>query len=256
MYYGSGSISTTAISTIGFGRANLEALHAGQYTIVQMVIIANLPQLPLMIIYYLYTDMFTRMLTAYSWAGFSRKANGLRVASPHGSQRGTYFLGMPLRYGVPFLALSVLLHWTTAQTIFPVAVAVVASNNTLLLPGVGHDLYGMGAGVAGPGFSLSAAIVTSVLLLLLVGSTIGLGFRKFNTDAPILGCSSLDLSAAARPESPWTSSMVEGRMTYRPMGVWADGRPRYGLWPEVDDRERPRIADSVDASNRTDRRMK
>lgn len=221
-----------------------------------MVIIANLPQLPLMVIYYLYTDMFTRMLTAHSWAGFSRKAKGLRVASPRGAQRGTYFLGMPLRYGIPFLALSVVLHWTTAQTIFPVAVAVVTSDNTLLLPGVGRDQYGMGAGITGPGFSLSAAIVTSVLLLLLLCSTVGLGFRRFDTDAPIVGCSSLDLSAAARPESPWTSSMVEGKMTYRPMGVWADGRPRYGLWPEVDDRERPRAADPGDISNRTGGRLK
>lgn len=242
--YGYGLFSTSTISTIGFGAANLRAILDGQFTILSTVIIANLPQLPLILIYYLYTDLFTRMLMTHSWTSFTRKPKGLRVASPRGSQRSTYLFGILYRYGVPFLALSVLLHWTTSQSIFLVAVAVVSDTNTRLLPGTPKDMYGAGAGISGVGFSPLAAIITVVLLFVLMGATLGLGYRRFNSDAPIIRCSSLEIRGAATFETPWTASMVEGRIRYSICGENADGSPRYSFCQEFEDR---RGHSSVDA---------
>ena len=214
----------------------------GDYTVLQMVFLANVPQVPLMVISYLYTDVFTRILTSRSWIGFSRKPKGLRVARPRGAQRGTYLLGMPLRYGTPLLIMFILIHWMVSQSVFPVAVAIASFNNTRLLPGLQRGQDGSGAGVSGPGFSLLAAILTATLLLILMISTIGLGFRRFNAKGPVFGCSSLEIRRAANSGNPWTheparlwtAAMVEGKMSYQLLGTLADGSPRYGLLPEVD----------------------
>ncbi|KAL6712710.1 hypothetical protein ACLMJK_009732 [Lecanora helva] len=235
-YFGTTSFSSTAINTIGFGKANLLAVLGGNYSIMQMVIISNLPQFALVAVFYLYTDIFTRMLSARAWSDLSRTAKALRVAIPRGEQRGTYFLGMPLRYGVPFLALSVLLHWTTSQTIFPVALAITSADKELLLPGRKHDLYGGNAGLSSPGFSPIGAITTACLLFFLMISTIAIGFRKFDPRAPVIGCSSLEIRNAVRPLIPWTRPMVEGKMKYQVIGETTDGYLRYGFWSHVEKR--------------------
>ena len=184
------------------------------------------------------------MLAAHSWTGFSRRPKGLRVSEPRGSQRGTYLFSMPLRYGIPLIFIFILIHWTTSQSIFPIAVAVTSFNNTRLLPGMHRDQYGDGAGISGPGFSLLAAILTCSLLLILMASTIGLGLRKFNASGPVFGCSSLEIRRAANPENPWThqpagpwtTKMVQGKMSYKVLGTLADGSPRYGLVPDAHER--------------------
>lgn len=111
MYFGYGTLSSSPISMAGFGRPNLQAIMIGRYTKTQMVISSNLPQVPLMVIYYLNTDILSRMLSAKNWTIYSRESKGLRVASPRSARRGTYLLSMPLRYGIPYLVLSIVIHW-------------------------------------------------------------------------------------------------------------------------------------------------
>jgi hypothetical protein len=45
----------------------------------------------------------------------------LRVSAPVGIQRSSYFVSMPLRYGIPLIATMSLLHWLVSQSLFVVA---------------------------------------------------------------------------------------------------------------------------------------
>jgi hypothetical protein len=42
----------------------------------------------------------------------------LRVTSPRGQQRSTYFLALPVRYALPLILTSFLLHWALSQSLF------------------------------------------------------------------------------------------------------------------------------------------
>jgi hypothetical protein len=65
------------------------------------------------------------MLLAHEFAGYAHKRKGLRVSSaPAGKQRSKYFLQIPLRYGVPMVGVSAVLHWLASQSIFVVVVEV------------------------------------------------------------------------------------------------------------------------------------
>ena len=48
--------------------------HHGVSLIIHFVIITKLPQLSLIIIDFLYTDVVTQMLKTMAWTGFTRKA--------------------------------------------------------------------------------------------------------------------------------------------------------------------------------------
>jgi hypothetical protein len=73
----------------------------------------------------------------------------LRVSTPEGIQRSSYFVSMPLKYGIPLISAMSLLHWLISQSIF-VYTADVYTEDGSLDPG-----YGL---VVGTGFSIEAII--------------------------------------------------------------------------------------------------
>jgi hypothetical protein len=83
------------------------------------ILLANTPQLMLAAIYFTYESVFTAMCSAVEWSRFARQRKGLRVSStPVGSQRRTYFLQLPYRYGIPLLVVSATLQWLASQTLY------------------------------------------------------------------------------------------------------------------------------------------
>lgn len=48
----------------------------------------------------------------------AEKRKPLRVSEPVGIQRSSYFISLPLRYGIPLTASSTLLHWLISQSLF------------------------------------------------------------------------------------------------------------------------------------------
>lgn len=58
------------------------------------------------------------MVVAEEWNGYAKDRKTLRVSHPKGIQRGSYFVSMPFRYGVPLMALITTLHWLISQSIF------------------------------------------------------------------------------------------------------------------------------------------
>ena len=64
----------------------------------------------------------TTMCVEAEWQSYGRKKKTLRVTTPEGLQRGTYFLSLPIRYGFPLQAAFAFLHWCLSQGIFLVVI--------------------------------------------------------------------------------------------------------------------------------------
>ena len=79
---------------------------------------ANSFQLFFSSIYFLYNGAATCMLVAAEWGRFAVYRKTLRVSAPKGSQRSSYFLSVPWRYGIPLIATSSVLNWLVSQSIF------------------------------------------------------------------------------------------------------------------------------------------
>jgi hypothetical protein len=167
-----------------FGRERFD----GQGTAV-LALIANSPQLLISLIYLFYNQTFTSMAQAYAWNQLGVHRKSLRVSKPAGEQRETYFLHLPLRWGVPLNSISGLLHWLTAQTLFVVRLDHRGRDGTLQ---VGQSIAA--CGFSGSGF---LAIIVVLLLLLLLATVLAL--ISFEARVPFAGSCSWIISAACHP---------------------------------------------------------
>ncbi|KAK4215121.1 hypothetical protein QBC37DRAFT_282310 [Rhypophila decipiens] len=89
-------------------------------TSLQLVILANLPQLGMVVTYLLYNSLITIMVVELEWNTLGTKPKSLRVSQPrkNSSQRGTFFLSLPYRFAIPLLLVSGGLQWLVGQSLF------------------------------------------------------------------------------------------------------------------------------------------
>jgi hypothetical protein len=52
------------------------------------------------------------------WQSYGIKRKGLRVSSPKGLQRSTYFVSIPLKYGLNLMAVFSIFHWILSRSVF------------------------------------------------------------------------------------------------------------------------------------------
>ncbi|THW65872.1 hypothetical protein D6D20_01754 [Aureobasidium pullulans] len=185
--------SMSALWAMGFGTVREESLIGGSGwhmpSVTAAVIVANLPQVMLSFLYLLFNGLLTAMLAAREWSHYAQERKPLRVSTPKGMQRSTYFLSLPYRFASPLLVLSGALHWLVSQSLF------LASITTELRDGrtLAEDT------VSTCGYSPIAMVLTlSVGCLMLVG-IVGVGFWKVSADLPIVGSCSAAISAACHP---------------------------------------------------------
>lgn len=82
------------------------------------VIFANIWQIALSVIYFQYNGILTAMLVSREWMRYQRR-KPLRLTYPQSTtQRTSYFVSMPWRFGGPLLTVWALLHWSLSQSIF------------------------------------------------------------------------------------------------------------------------------------------
>jgi hypothetical protein len=153
------------------------------------VLIANIPQVVLSLVYVSYNGLFTCMLVSREWISYSRLRKGLRVQRPRGAQRETYWLSLPYRFSVPLLLASGFLHWFLSQSIFVGQINVYTY----------EKVYSANGGLNAIGWSALA-----LTLLLTLGGTMiliifGFGFLKFPPGMPVASSSSRAISAACHP---------------------------------------------------------
>lgn len=161
------------------------SIHADPLIIALLV---NTPQVVLSTIYLLWNHLFTRMLLSVEYNDFASERKALRVSSPQGDQRSTYFLSLPYRYAIPLAGTSTLLHWLVSQSFY--SVQIVAKNT------VGQRLPTSTSTV---GYSPVAMIFSIAVLALTIVAMIVLGMRKLKAYMPIAGTCSAAISAACHP---------------------------------------------------------
>lgn len=55
----------------------------------------------------------------------------LRVSEPRGIQRSSFFISLPLRYGIPLYATSGLMHWLISQSLFLARITAIKPDGTI-----------------------------------------------------------------------------------------------------------------------------
>ena len=94
------------------------------------VAFSNVWQFVISLLYLAYNAVLTAMLVANEWDRFGKIRKPLRVTEPQGHQRSTYFVSVPLKYGLPILVALGALHYTVSQSVFVVYLTRFFSNGT------------------------------------------------------------------------------------------------------------------------------
>jgi len=175
--------------TLGFGVLNPTAIiKFGDIGLVRCVMWANLPQLIVSFLYLMYNGLYTSMHMAHEYGGYAIDRKPLRVTTPRGAQRSTYWLQLPYTYGVPLISASATLHWLISQSIFLARVSVSPNN----VQKENSDMT-----FSAVGYSPLAVLCTVVLGFCMLVVVVGMGFRKLPGSIPIAGSCSAALAAAA-----------------------------------------------------------
>lgn len=112
----------------------------------------------------------------------------LRVTSPIGQQRATYWLNVPFRYAIPMTVMSGLFHWLASQSIFLVRITVL--NQWTRKP------YRQDATC---GFSALAIILCTALGVIIAIGGYVIGQFKYAPGIPVASSCSAAISAACHP---------------------------------------------------------
>lgn len=155
------------------------------------ILLANAPQVVLSLIYLSYNALITGMHLAHEYSGYALRHKPLRVTTPCGQQRNTYWLQLPYKYGIPLIAISAILHWLVSRSLFLLRLEIYGKDG-------GIDLEVTGVGYSLPPILAVAIIGTCVML----GSIAMGGFKLQHSLMPVASSCSLALAAAThRPEN-------------------------------------------------------
>jgi hypothetical protein len=201
-------IDTPNAFRLGFGAIDPRTLISSNELprdMVGLAVIANAPQIILSMLYHAFNGLFTAMLMGYEWTSYAHKKKGLRVSrQPAGSQRSTYFLSLPYRFGIPLVLLSGSLHWLVSQSIFVVAFDLYNDIGETIT-----DVMEIKVMSRTIGYSPSAMLAVVVLGVVMVAAVVGFGFIPYERGIPLAGSCSLAISTACHPEQGvWVGDCV------------------------------------------------
>ncbi|KAK6384427.1 uncharacterized protein PV06_10934 [Exophiala oligosperma] len=185
--------------SIGFGNVKPEnlvmglSIGYGDKSIAVSTLIANTPQAIFSFLYVCYNALFTVMFLSRELSRFSvtagRGRKYLRVTDPEGEQKGTYFLSLPYKYGIPLLSASGLVHWLVSQSVF-------LANISIIPPDGSQPMQDEITTVA---YSPIAMLFILFVVLGLLVFLIVTAARKLPFGMPLIGSNSIAISAACHP---------------------------------------------------------
>ncbi|PKS08052.1 hypothetical protein jhhlp_006664 [Lomentospora prolificans] len=179
---------------------SLQVPTTGSSGLASNVVIANIPQLGLSMVYFSFNGILTAMLAGKEWSRFGSARRHLRVsAKPKGAQKSRYMLQLPYRYGLPLLVFSALLHWLVSQSIFILAVETSAeSRGEAAIPEGEFDILSCG-------YSPIAIILVLLISACFVLGIILVGMTKFASGMPVVGSRSLGMAAACQVQHSFSN---------------------------------------------------
>ena len=155
----SGFTSDQNLAIVGF-----ESLQDA--TLSGLVILVNIPQLVFSVFYVFYNGLLSLFLQASEWNAFSIVRKPLRVSTPKGAQRSSFWLQVPSRYSVPLLLFSTATHFLISQAIFLSRISFLdfLGRPSERFGGLGYgNMYG-----AHPGQLLAATYFSPAILAVLI----------------------------------------------------------------------------------------
>ncbi|KAH7088113.1 hypothetical protein FB567DRAFT_591531 [Paraphoma chrysanthemicola] len=174
--------------------------------VIPYVLLANLPQAIVSVLYLSYNGIFTCMLANREWARYAVKRAGLRVTTPSASQRSTYFLSLPYTYSVPLLLTSILLHWFISQSIFMARITMWQQGVQITEDNPFSNNKDAGSDLAFSDAALIASIAWGAFLV--IACVLVAGVCTYSKGLPIGGTNSAVISAACHVPS---GDGMEGR---------------------------------------------
>ena len=190
--------SLSALWALGFGKINPKLIiYLGDLTmssstwLIGMILLANLPQALLSFLYLIYNGTWTCMLAEREWCRFAFARKGLRVSRPRGEQRSSFYLQLPLRYALPLVATSSLLHWMVSQSLFFVRIMIYAPHG---------NLRPHRSSITSCGYSPIAIFFVIITGSVMLVGMLAMGFRKYPLGMPLAGSCSAVISAACHPD--------------------------------------------------------
>jgi hypothetical protein len=193
------------------------------------VVLPNVPQILVSFVSVFYNNAITYMLLAYEWSKFASDRKPLRVTSPTGQQRSTFWLQLPYRYALPLMATMALLHWLISQSIFLVQKNVYDEFGKLMPQHSTNECQYSS-------FAILLAVIVGALLTL---ALIAISFRKLKPGIPMVGSCSIAISAAcgnAMEVDAATKPLKYGVLSKAPDkdGINYVGFSQYDVAPLVD----------------------
>ncbi|KAK4211282.1 hypothetical protein QBC37DRAFT_402664 [Rhypophila decipiens] len=156
--------------------------------LIRNILIANLPQLILSIIYILYNGLLSTFLVQREFSRMYKEENmkALRVSEPDGIQRSSYFISLPLRYGIPLYASSGIMHWLISQSLFLARISALTPSGEL----------DKANSFSTCGFSPIAIVIALSFGGLLMLVIVLIGFRSYAGTMRLVSTNSRAISAA------------------------------------------------------------
>ena len=177
---------------MGLGAPTGNNILSMNYSILTTVVIANSPQIVLSYLYVMFNALYTCMLAGDEWIRFASHRQTLRVTSPVGAQRSTYYLQLPYTYSIPLVVLSSLLSWLASQSLFMVQIDIMDES---LIP-ASIPPTSMTNTISSCGFSPGAIILTVMVGSLIAFGAILTGLRRYSSGMPLAATCSGAISAA------------------------------------------------------------
>lgn len=184
------STSLRSLWNIGFGKVDNRAIvDMPSIGLLSAVALSNTPQALFSVIYLVYNNLLTCMLMEHEWNDYAHYRKPLRVSSPRGTQRSTYWLQLPYSYALPLVAASGLSHWLISQSLF-LARIYAYDVDGVELPDLTLKTCGYSP------IAIMFTLIVSCVMCLALGI---LSFRKYSGSIPFAGHCSFVLSAACHP---------------------------------------------------------
>jgi hypothetical protein len=180
----------------GFATVNGNNLLNFGTSLLPGILLANAPQVILSYLYIALNALYTNMFVSAEWASYMETRKPLRVTSPIGHQRETYWLNVPFRYAIPMTIMSGLFHWLASQSIFKVQIVLVDLHTRQIFDQISTC-----------GYSPVAIILTTIVGFIIAASGVIISRFWYPAGMPLASSCSAAISAAchAPPEESGAS---------------------------------------------------